>query len=151
DDAGNLLPALEQDERRDRHHAIRPCGLRVLVDVELRHLQGLALLVPDLLHDRGNHVTRDAPLRPEVHEDRGIGVENRRLEIRFRDRSDVRHDGSFSFVRAPARAAGTDPYALERYLAGRTFRQWPWASSSRKRSASIAALHPCPAAVTACR
>src|SRR5439155_2474097 len=119
DDPGNLLPVLEQDERRDRHHAIGACGLRVLVDVELRDLEGLALLVPDLLHDGGNHVTRDAPFRPEVHEDRGIGVENRCLEIRFRDRSDVRHDRSFSFVRGPpAGTAGTDPYAL-RTLPGR--------------------------------
>src|SRR5947208_14244948 len=69
DDAGNLLPALEQDEGRDRHHAVGARGLRVLVDVELRHLEGLALLVPDLLNDGGDHVSREPPIRPQVHMD----------------------------------------------------------------------------------
>ncbi len=130
DDPCHLLAVLEQHEGGDAEDAEPTRHLRVLVDVHLRHLQGIALVAPDLLDHRRDHVARDAPLRPEVDEDRCLRSEHALLEVLVRHVVD-QHGSFLSSVRSQCGVEAS------------------CASASRNRSASIAALHPCPAAVTA--
>src|SRR5687768_13092202 len=50
-DPNDLLARLEEDQGGDRHDTVRSCGVRVVVDVQLRDLQIETLLLADLLDD----------------------------------------------------------------------------------------------------
>src|SRR5918992_3155231 len=92
--ASLLLTVLEQDEGRDAHHAEALCGGRVLVHVQLHDAERLPLLPPDLLDDRGDHVARDAPVRPEVDQDGHVRAEYLVVELLIRGVYGVAHCSS---------------------------------------------------------
>src|SRR2546421_2961630 len=75
-----LLAVLEEDERRDALDAVALRDLRVVVNVELDDRCAFGVLLRDGLDRRREHAAGRAPLRPEVHEHRTLGLENVRLE-----------------------------------------------------------------------
>src|SRR5471030_715685 len=67
---------LEQDERGNAAHSkLHRCRL-MLVHIDLRDLEAVAVILGHFVEDRSNHLARAAPFRPEVEQD-GF--------IRFRD------------------------------------------------------------------
>src|SRR6266508_3951457 len=80
DDAGLLLTVLEHDQGGDAHHAEPSGGLGIVVHVHLDGLDAPGFVPGDLLDDRGDHVTRHAPLGPEVHEHGPVRGEDLALE-----------------------------------------------------------------------
>src|SRR5206468_2714707 len=88
DDLLGRLAVLEQDHRRDRDDLELRGGLLVLVHVELRDAEVVAL-AGDLLEHRGDHAARAAPRGPEVHEDGVGGLDHLRLEVGVGDLEDV--------------------------------------------------------------
>src|SRR6266508_1253046 len=92
-----LLPPLEHDEGRNAHDTITASGLRVVVHIELHGLELLGVVPGDLLDQRRDHVAPDAPLRPEVDQDRPLGLEDLTLEIIIAHMCDtIRHVASSS-------------------------------------------------------
>ena len=77
------LTALEENHRRDAHDAVTLRKPLLLVDVDLDEPQ--LPLLGDLVEDGRDRMTRAAPLRPEVDEDRLGAFENFLLKRRFRD------------------------------------------------------------------
>src|ERR1700716_3441782 len=75
DDLLGDLPVLEHDQRGDREDLVLRRRLLVLVGVELDDLQILAL-AGDLLEYGGDDTAGTAPRRPEVDEDRGVGLDD---------------------------------------------------------------------------
>src|SRR5262249_27006819 len=67
------LAVAEQVQRRDQHDPVPLRGLRVLVHVELDHVELAGVLGGDRLQHRGDLVARAAPLRPVLDDDR-LGV-----------------------------------------------------------------------------
>src|SRR5256885_2232720 len=84
DGGSRRLAVLEQDQRRDRHHAVALRDRRLLVDVELHDLE-VAALGCDLVEHGRDRVARPAPLGPEVDEHRLAGAEHLVLEGLFGD------------------------------------------------------------------
>src|SRR5919198_404354 len=54
---------------------------RMVVDVQLGYDESAGLLLCDLLNDRGDHMAGDAPVGPEIDENRRFGLEHLVLEI----------------------------------------------------------------------
>src|SRR4029453_12570196 len=104
---GLLLPALDQHEGGYAHDPLPPGDLRVLVDVQLGHPQGLALLLADLLDHRRDHVAGHTPLGPEVHQHGLIRLQHAFIEILVRHITDHCQLRSF-------RLPGARPLPLER-------------------------------------
>src|ERR1044072_3338147 len=76
DDRLHLLAALENGDRRNRHHSVITRGVRVLVDVELHDLDLVAQLAGDLVQYGRNLAARPAPLRPEIDDYRLVALQN---------------------------------------------------------------------------
>src|SRR2546421_5226581 len=75
-----LLAVLEEDERRYPLDAVALRDRRVVVNVELDDRRAARVLLGHGLDRRREHAARRAPLRPEVHEDGPVALENVRLE-----------------------------------------------------------------------
>src|SRR4030081_392016 len=75
DDLLGDLAVLEHDQRGDREDLVLRGRLLVLVRVELDDLQVLPL-ARDLLEDGSDDTARPAPRRPEVDEDRRVGLDD---------------------------------------------------------------------------
>jgi len=73
--------AFEEDDGGDAHDAKAHRRPRVGVDVHLEHLGLDAELSGDVLDDGGDHPAGRAPLRPEVDQDRLLGLQDRLLEF----------------------------------------------------------------------
>jgi hypothetical protein len=67
---------LEQDQRGDTAHAKLDRRRLMLVDIDLRDLQTVALVFGNFVQDRGDHLARAAPFRPEVEQDRLFGFDD---------------------------------------------------------------------------
>src|SRR6266508_6427205 len=80
DEALRLATVLEEDHRRDRADAKAPRGERIRVHVELGDPH-LVVLACDLFEHRRDHAARTAPRRPEVHQDRAVGLEALLLKV----------------------------------------------------------------------
>jgi len=90
DELLHRLAVLEQDHRRDRADPELGADLAVAVGVDLADLRPAGELLGDLV-DRGRqHPARLAPLRPEVHEDRNVGLHDFGLEVRVGEFAHVR-------------------------------------------------------------
>src|ERR1700746_796715 len=122
------LAAGEHVQRRDQHDPVLLRGLRVLLDVQLDHVDLVGVLLGDLLEDRGNHAARAAPLGPVVHDDRLAVLDDLGIESRIGHDLGYAHGSCFLPVVSC---------------------QDSWSASHR--SASSDAAHPVPAAVTAWR
>src|SRR5579859_1356141 len=85
DDPLDQLAAAEDPQRRDAHDAVARCDRAVLVHVQLAHAQLTLVLAGQVLDDRGDHLARSAPRRPEVHEDRDLRLQYIRVEVLFGD------------------------------------------------------------------
>jgi hypothetical protein len=68
DDGVDHCAVAEEEERRDRLHAVALGQRRLLVHVDLGDRDPPRLLAPDLLESRGDGPARAAPRRPEVHD-----------------------------------------------------------------------------------
>src|SRR5579883_1649203 len=174
-DPGDRVPLLEEDEGGDAHD-VEPAGdVEVVVDVELGDPQLAGLLGGDLLEHRGDHLAWPAPFGPEVHEHGDV----RRLDMLVKGSVAQSGDpiahvsllsrrswpytgavvpiGPTAFGGGNVRGESVIPgTALELVAAGRpqpvpVARTAFAACSSRKRSASMAAMQPDPAAVIAWR
>jgi hypothetical protein len=77
---GGGLSVLEQHHGWDRRDPVTLGEGRLLVDVDLRELELAGPLLDDLVEHGRHHVTRLAPLRPEVDEDRRVGGEDLLIE-----------------------------------------------------------------------
>src|SRR3989441_897443 len=86
------LPVLEEQEGGDPHHAVFLELLLVLVAIDLRE-QDLARVLPrEVVDHRGDRVARAAPLRPEVHDDVLVLLDDL-LEVVVRDVDRLVEDG----------------------------------------------------------
>src|SRR5690606_18451953 len=90
DDAVNLLAVAEDDEGRNAHDAVPSRRLRVLVGVELVHLQAIAHLRGHFFKDRRQPAARTAPGRPKVHDHGRLAFEHLLVKLRV---GQVHHRG----------------------------------------------------------
>ena len=70
------LAVLEQDQRRDAAHRIVVRRHRVVVDVHLGDRQLAGELAGEFLQRRADHLAGAAPLGPEVHQHRSLGLQH---------------------------------------------------------------------------
>ena len=146
DDRLDDLAAPVDLHRGDRGDLVLRRRLGVVVDVELDDRDLVGVLVRDLVEDRADRATRAAPLRPEVDEDRLLGVRGPRSRTwrpSLERAADIFRDFSCDggvWLTLRDRRLGRDGGP-----AGRR------EGSARYCSASSAATVPDAAAVTACR
>jgi len=67
-DAVHLFAPVEEDERRDIHHAELRGGLDVVVHVEFADGDFAGILAGDFFYDRSHHPARPTPHRPKIHQ-----------------------------------------------------------------------------------
>src|SRR5476649_1973565 len=77
---GGDLAVLEQQQGGDRTHAVARRRHRVLVDIDLHHLELAAHVLGDLLERGTDHAAGAAPFSPEVDEDGRVGFQDVLLE-----------------------------------------------------------------------
>src|SRR5476651_1833702 len=77
---GGDLAVLEQQQGGDRADAVARRRHRVLVDIDLHHLELAAHVLGDLLERGADHAAGAAPFGPEVDEDGRIGFQDFLLE-----------------------------------------------------------------------
>ena len=70
----------EQQQSRDTTDAIFRRSARVLIDVQFCNGQFALIFVSYLIHNRGDHFARTAPLCPEIDEDRPVRFEYIRVK-----------------------------------------------------------------------
>src|SRR5262245_14282611 len=64
------LTTLEQHQRRNTHDVVTHQHVRVGIRIQLADTYLTLIFVRDLLNQRTNHLTRGAPLSPEVNQHR---------------------------------------------------------------------------------
>src|SRR5262249_33089815 len=84
------LAVLEQQQRRDRPHAVLLRDDLVAIDVHLRHLQLAFEVIGDRIDHRCDRLAGAAPYGPEIHERWELRLEDFRLEIGIGELLDVR-------------------------------------------------------------
>ena len=77
---GGDLAVLEQQQGGDRADVVARRRRRVLVDVDLHHLELAIHLLGDVLQRGADHAARAAPLGPEVDQDGRVGLQDFLLE-----------------------------------------------------------------------
>src|SRR5580765_3437190 len=90
-DAFDHLPVLEHHQGGDAHHTEPSGDIGILIDIHLHDFQLTGVFHGQLVDGRGDHPARPAPGRPEIHQDRDLGVEHFLLETLVRDREGVCH------------------------------------------------------------
>src|SRR6266536_1754923 len=135
------LAAGEHVQRGDQHDPVLLRGLRVLLDVQLDHVNLVTVLLGDRLEHRGDLTAWAAPFGPVVDDDRLRVLHHLGVEVCVGHDLGCAHGGcSFRCYRGGLRLMGFEQS------------QDSWSAwSASHRSASIAAAHPVPAAVTAWR
>src|ERR1700681_1889809 len=91
------LAALEDHQRRDRHHAVFRGRLRALVDVELHDLDLVAHRAGNLVKRGRDHAAGAAPFGPEIDHYRAGRLEHFGFEIGVRTLANGHWGTSFSF------------------------------------------------------
>src|SRR5258706_4590614 len=94
--ARSHLAALEDHQRRDRHHAVFRGRLRALVDVELDDLDLVAHRAGNLVERGRDHAAGAAPFGPEIDHDRPGRLEHFGVEIGVRNLANGHWNTSFS-------------------------------------------------------
>src|SRR3990170_7768563 len=90
DDPQRLIATVEADQRGDPGDAVARGEPRLLVDVDLGYTN-LGVLAGESLEHRSDHVTRTAPVRPEVDDQRPRRLRNDRGERFLRQLLDLGH------------------------------------------------------------
>src|SRR5271165_4318157 len=83
DDLFLHLSTFKHEQGRDAAHSIPRGSSAVVVDVHLADLHSALVVLGQLFHDRSDGAARSAPNRPEVHQDRSLGLENILVEVRI--------------------------------------------------------------------
>jgi hypothetical protein len=69
DDPKLHFPVLEQNHGRDAHHIEAAGQLEIFVNIDLPDPELPGVIGCDFIEDRGDHLARATPFRPEVDED----------------------------------------------------------------------------------
>src|SRR5690349_3298910 len=75
------LTALDDEQIRDAAHAVARGDLRIVVDVDLDHLEAAVVLARQLVDRWGDRLARPAPWGPEIDQNRLIGLQHFGIEV----------------------------------------------------------------------
>uniref|UniRef100_E6QMB4 Uncharacterized protein n=1 Tax=mine drainage metagenome TaxID=410659 RepID=E6QMB4_9ZZZZ len=95
--ANNLISHLAALEEQKRWNSANPVTARrraVLIHVHLGHLQATGIGLSQFVHDWTNHLARPTPDRPEIHQNRLLGLQDLLLKhcIAYFQNTSSRHN-----------------------------------------------------------
>src|SRR6185437_9473524 len=144
------LAALEDHQGRDTADAIGARSLLVLVGVDLGDLQLALVGLRDVVQQRRDGLARAAPLSPEIHQHRGVGLQHLGFEFIVADVGDMLAHG-LVLVRAAQRDGAKMGIQRDFRKSGRQYRHPLHLQESRRRARTVAAFQrshsackPCP-------
>ena len=91
DDGIHLLAAFEDHQGGDAANAVLAGDVRVLIGVQLDHLDATFKFLGDLINNRSNHPAGTTPGGPKVHQNWNVALENVLIEGGVSDSSGARH------------------------------------------------------------